>query len=69
MFDSAAFAVVELRIDLKSIAAAEGTYHHTRVPLVRTLKLYVELGPHGRRYPLLNFQISLSNAINIGSVV
>ena len=69
MFDSAAFGVVELRIDLKSITATEGADRHTRVPLVRTLKLYVELGPHGRRYPLLNFQISLSNAINIGSVV
>jgi len=56
VYDSAAFAVVELRIDLKSIAAAEGTDRHTRVPLVRTLKLYVELGPHGRRYPLLNFK-------------
>ena len=44
MYDSAAFAVVELRIDLKSIAATEGTDRHTRVPLVRTLKLYVELG-------------------------
>ena len=42
MYDS--FAVVELRIDLKSIVAAEGTDHHTRVPVVLTLKLYVELG-------------------------